>query len=200
MTQLQAGEVINAFVDKQDQHYLVNLEIQINAPQKAVYALITNYAHLDMLSDSIVSSEILQQITASRTQVKLVSKGCVLFMCQTVTQVQNVQELDNGYIHIDVDPSQSNVKLNTQLWQIEALDNNMTRIHYSADVVPDFWIPPLIGSWVFQNMLLEEVKTIIKNAEKWATLPLAPRYTTDKESSRFNDGPTTQILILKKEN
>jgi len=143
---VQAGEVIKAFVDKQDGHYLVDLVMQIDAPKGKVYQLITDYSHLAQLSESIQSSQIIKQAIAGTTQVKLVSEGCVLFFCQIITQVQNVHELGNGYIHINVEPTLSDLKLNTLLWHIEALDNNRTRIHYSADIVPDFWIPPLIGS------------------------------------------------------
>ncbi len=168
-SQVQAGEVIKAFVDKQDGHYLVDLVMQIDAPKGKVYQLITDYSHLAQLSESIQSSQIIKQAIAGTTQVKLVSESCVLFFCQIITQVQNVHELDNGYIHINVEPTLSDLKLNTQLWHIETLDNNRTHIRYSADIVPNFWIPPLIGSWIFQSRLLEEATNLIYNMEKIAT-------------------------------
>ncbi|MBN4080303.1 hypothetical protein JYT31_01425 [Beggiatoa alba] len=187
----QAGQVVKAFIDHQDEHYLVHLVMQVEAPQAKIYQLITDFAHLDRLSDSIRFSQILEQdksslppATRKYTQVKLVSEGCVLFICQTVTQVQNVYELDQSYITVDVEPALSNVKSNNQFWYIEAINANTTRIHYSADIVPDFWIPPIIGSWIFQARLLEEAKTIINNAEKLANPGLTTRYTVVHEDSQ----------------
>ena len=29
----------------------------------------------------------------------------------------------------------------------------MTRLRYQADLVPDFWIPPLIGPWAMKSQL-----------------------------------------------
>ncbi len=212
-TPLQAGQVLKAFVGQQDEHFLINLVMQIDAPKDKVYRLFTDYSQLEQLSDSIQSSQILKstELTASAgvIQVKLVSEGCVLFFCQTITQVQNVYELDNGYIHINVEPSLSNLKLNNQLWHIEATGKNQTRIHYSADIVPDFWIPPIIGDWIFQNKLLEEATHLINNTEKMAnmekSLPLIPqeqvRYTqeTDIQNPKIQNNTTAKHRLIEKE-
>ncbi|VAW97120.1 hypothetical protein MNBD_GAMMA23-1271 [hydrothermal vent metagenome] len=188
---IQAGQIIKAFVDQQGEHFLINLEMQLDAPKNIVYQLLTDYAHLHQLSDSIQSSKILHA-SPRTTKIKMVSEGCILFFCQTITQVQNVHELDNGYIHIHVEPALSNLKINTQLWHIEALDKNRTRVHYSADIVPDFWIPPLIGGWLFQTKLLEEATNLINNTEKIANpklaLPQIPpmqiRYTAEPDTQQ----------------
>ncbi len=182
-----SGQVVKSFVDQQGEHYLIDLQMQIEAPRDKVYALITDYAHLDRLSDSIQSSQILKRISARETQVKLVSEGCVLFFCQTVTQVQNVHELDNDYIHIMVEPTLSDVKLNNQLWRIEAIDSHRTRIYYSADIVPDFWIPPLIGSWIFQGKLLEEATELINNVEKMANPTLNPHTAAEQNNTEITE-------------
>lgn len=194
---LQAGQIIKAFVDQQDEHFLINLVMQIEAPKEKVYQLITDYAHLEQLSDSIKSSQILKQTTPTETQVKSVSEGCILFICQTITQVQYVHQLDNGYIHIEVEPTLSDLKLNNQLWHIEAIDNNRTLIHYSADIVPDFWIPPLIGGWLFQSKLLEEATNLINKVEKIAnptlTAPNQDLYTQDPDTQNPDiQNPETQ--------
>ncbi len=191
----QAGQVLKAFVDQQGEHFLIDLVMQVNAPRDKVYQLITDYAHLEQLSDSIQSSQILKSTelaaSAGVIQVKLVSEGCVLFFCQTVTQVQNVYELDNGYFHINVEPALSDLKLNNQLWHIEATGKNQTHIHYSADIVPNFWIPPFFGGWIFQNKLLKEATDLINNTEKMANaekaLPLIPQ-----EQVRYTQGTGIQ--------
>lgn len=163
----QAGNILKAFVDEQDGHYLIDLNIQISATKQRVIEVMTDYNQLQKLSSSIRSSQILEQRT-NYTKLKLVNEACVLFFCQTVNQVQHVQQLDNDYISINVEPLANNLKFSSQLWHFKAINANTTLIRYSADIEPDFWIPPLIGSWILQNRLIEEAKQIILNAEKLA--------------------------------
>jgi hypothetical protein len=56
------------------------------------------------------------------------------------------------------------------VWRIRA-QNDRTRVTYSADLVPDFWIPPLFGATIFKNQLLEEAHQVIENLERLANLP-----------------------------
>jgi hypothetical protein len=37
--------------------------------------------------------------------------------------------------------------------------------------VPDFWVPPLFGTSIFKNQLLEESRQVIDNLEQLANSP-----------------------------
>lgn len=163
-----AGQVIKAFIDEQDGHFLIDLIMQVNAPKQRILEVLTDYNHLEQLSETIISSEILEKKGAT-TKIKLINEGCIAFFCQTITQVQTVRLLGNNYISIDVEPLANNIKYSVQFWNFKAINTASTRIHYSADIQPDFWVPPLIGTWLFQSRLLEEATLIINNAEKLAT-------------------------------
>lgn len=179
---VQAGKILNVFVDEQNGHYLIKLSMQLKAPKQRVIEVMTNYNRLKRLSKTIVSSNIVEQRN-NYTKVKLVNEGCVLFICQTIIQLQNVVHLDNDYITVNVEPMDDNIKFGSQLWHFEAVDAGLTNVHYSADIVPDFWIPPLIGSWIFQNTLAEEATLMMNNAEKFANLEAAPGYTEQTETN-----------------
>ncbi len=166
-TSTQAGSIIKVFVGEQDGHFLIDLTMQVNAAKPQVIRVMTDYNQLTRLSDTIVSSEIMEQ-RGNYTRIKLVNEGCVLFICETITQIQNINKLDYDYISVNVEPLADNIKFSSQLWHFESLNTEITLIHYSADVVPDFWIPPVIGSWIVQKRLVEEVQLIINNAEKLA--------------------------------
>ena len=93
-----------------------------------------------------------------------------MFFCRDLVQVQDVSELPNGYILVTVVPEMSDFRYSRNMWRIRTL-NQQTRITYSSDLVPDFWIPPLIGTSLFKNQLLEEARLVINNLEQLANLP-----------------------------
>ena len=161
--------VEEAFVDEQDDHYLINLVMQVDTSKERLIQVLTNYAELNKLSESIVSSKIIENspdtTNTNLITVELVNEGCVLLFCKRITQKQIVNRLNSDYIIVNVEPSVDNIKYSTQYWHFKALSDNKTRIQYSADIEPDFWIPPLLGSWLFQNRLLQEATEIINNAE-----------------------------------
>jgi len=175
-TLVYSGEVVQAFVEEQNGHFLLDLIMQIDAPKNKVLVVMTRYDRLNELSNSIRSSEILEQ-KKNLTRVKIINEGCILFICQTITQIQNVQQLDKDYLSIEVEPLEDNIKSSSQYWHFNAIKENKTRIHYSADIEPDFWIPTLFGSWLFQSRLLKEATEMINKAEKLANRPATSGYT-----------------------
>jgi hypothetical protein len=94
----------------------------------------------------------------------------MLFFCRELVQVQDVTELNDGYILVTVVPEMSDFSYSRNMWRIRK-QNDDTRVTYSSDLVPSFWIPPLIGTSLFKHKLLEETRLLIENLERLANLP-----------------------------
>lgn len=166
---VDAGEVLDSHVGTHEGHYLLRIDMLIDADTERVRQLLTDYAHLDRLSQSITRSELLEN-NAPQYRVRVTTNGCVIFFCRELVQVQDVNELPNGYIIVTVLPEMSDFTYGKNVWRIRTL-NKQTRVTYSSDLVPDFWIPPLFGTAIFKNQLLEESRQIIENLERLANLP-----------------------------
>ena len=164
-----AGEVLDSHVGTHEGHYLLRIDMIIDADTERVRQLLTDYAHLDRLSQSITRSELLAS-NAPHFRVRVTTNGCVIFFCRELVQVQEVSELPNGYIIVTVLPEMSDFTYSKNVWRIRAL-NDRTRVTYSSDLVPDFWIPPLFGTAIFKNQLLEESRQVIENLERLANSP-----------------------------
>ena len=164
-----AGEVLDSHVGTHEGHYLLRIDMIIDADTDRVRQLLTDYAHLDRLSQSITRSELLES-NAPDFRVRVTTNGCVIFFCRELVQVQDVSELPNGYIIVTALPEMSDFTYSKNVWRIRAL-NDRTRVTYSSDLVPDFWIPPLFGTAIFKNQLLEESRQVIENLERLANLP-----------------------------
>lgn len=161
-----AGEVLNSYVNYADGHYLVRLEMKIEADQDTVYAILTDFNHLTQLNDTIKSSRLLES-DGQVHRVQIEAEACVWFFCQKIKQVQRVTELGKGYIKAATLPEESNMEYGRILWHIQQEDG-FTLIHYRADVVPGFFVPPLIGPYFMKTRLLEEAEKTIRGIERIA--------------------------------
>ncbi len=161
-----AGEVITSFVDEDDDHYIIRVDMRINAEIDDVYRHLTDLKNIHKLNDTIVSS-IVKYSKGKKHEVEVSTSGCVLFFCTEQVQYQRVTELDNGYIMIHLDPTKSDFVSGQILWQVFA-ENNQTRVVFAADFEPDFWIPPLIGPWILTDIFLKESQETINELEKLA--------------------------------
>jgi hypothetical protein len=155
-----AGELLESYINYEDDHYLLHLDMRVEAHVHDVYAVLIDFNNIKDVNDTIVSSKLLES-DGRVHRVQFESEGCVLFFCRTVKQLVTVTELGNGYIMSQTDPEQSDLSYGRTLWQVIDEGNDITRIKYNADYVPAFWIPPLIGPYIFQDRMLEEgLKTL----------------------------------------
>ena len=173
-----AGEVLSYHVDYIDNEYHLDISMLINASPKKVWHLLTNYKNLSQLSHAIHKSDVIKTDNKT-TRIKVISKGCLLVFCRTLTQVQDASELIIGkqnkrYLMINEVEGQSDFKSGYTLWQIVP-KKNMTHVAISARLNPDFWIPPLLGPWLFQKKLVEQTTQLIINLETLAQNELEPQ-------------------------
>ena len=165
--ELRAGEVLHSNVRRDGDDFLIQLEMQIDAPRQKVYQLLTDYDDLQKLSKTIVRSRVLSR-EGKQTRVEVITEGCVLFFCRRIKQIQTATEMDRGYLKLIDDPERSDFQSGRTLWHISAADNGLTRITLSADLQPRFWVPPIIGTSLFKHKLLKESKALINNLEQQA--------------------------------
>ena len=165
----QAGEVLHSHVDHDDGHYLLDMEMRIDAPLPRVREVLTDYAHITAINPTVVESTVLISAPPNY-RVRVITEGCVLFFCKRMTQFQQVTELASGYIVIVLDTTEGDFTYGRLLWHIQA-DGDQTRISFSGDLVPDFWVPPLIGPWLLSGVLEEETHKTVEGLERLASQP-----------------------------
>lgn len=165
----RAGEVLEAFVDNEGDHYILHLDMRIDGTSESVYAVLLDFENLHRINDSIKYSE-RRNSTGKVHLVYFSSEGCVLFFCRRVNQLVTVTELEQGYIMSVTDPAHSDLQYGRTLWQIID-EGETTRIKYNAEFVPDFWVPPLFGSYIFKKRMLKEGQKTVHGIERLITSP-----------------------------
>jgi hypothetical protein len=162
----QAGELLSAYVNFEDEHYLLHLDMRVKGKSDTIYAILTDYDHLSAVNDTIVSSKLLES-KGQQQRVQYESEGCVWIFCRRINQVVIVSELANGFILSETLPDQSDLSYGRTLWHIID-EGETTRLKYDADFVPDFWVPPLIGPMIFKKRILKEGQKTINGIESLA--------------------------------
>ena len=161
---LHAGELLSAYVDRRDDHYLLHLDMRIQGKYADVYKVLVDFNNIPLINDSIKSSKELEH-EGKVHRVHIVGEGCLWIFCRRIEQVQTVTEHADGYIVSVTDPALSDLRYGRALWHLVD-EGKTTRVEYNADFVPDFWVPPLIGPMLLKHRILEEGQKTINGIER----------------------------------
>jgi carbon monoxide dehydrogenase subunit G len=165
----QAAETVEVQVEREDGVYHIYFEILIDAPRDRVYEIMTDYANLQELSPGIVSSELLSGDAGGEARVDITLKPCVWVLCKTLRKVSTVTLNAYGAIVYTTVPESSDFKKGKeQVIVKESQIPGQTRVTYSARLVPDFFVPPLIGPWLMRKHIVQNLSVSNSRVEKLA--------------------------------
>ena len=160
------ADVIQSHVTYKNKRYIASIEMIIDAPGDDVYDIFTNFNDLAQLSDNITQSRLLSR-TAAVSVVEVKTHNCVLFFCKDLTQTQRVHELNDGKISVEDIKGKSDFIYAKTTWHIRQHDDE-TRVSFRTEMQPDFWLPPLLGPWLFKKRLIKETAAMLERIEELA--------------------------------
>lgn len=137
--------------------YEFKLSFLATASVVPVMDVLTDYEHLHTLNPSIQSSRLLVSDQPDIPRVEVISRNCMLFFCKTLTRVEDVYLVDKQSIKTMLLPEMSNFKEGEVLWTFTPEQAN-TRVTMQGYIVPDFWVPPLIGPHTIKKRLRYQLR------------------------------------------
>jgi len=153
-----ASEPLIIDVEYDNDIYTTSFSTTIHAPPDTVYRLLTSYDRLHSYSRLIYKSELL-----SNGHLLLKMKACFIFICFDKKQTLSLDISERAIVgHII--PQQSDFESGTVKWQLSDSNAN-SRIHFSSELTPDFWVPPFIGPFLIKNKLKNEAVYGIRQLE-----------------------------------
>jgi hypothetical protein len=153
---LNAGELTELQVTETGGVYHIRMVMVVHVPAKYVRGALTDYEHIYRLNPSIIESEILTSPEQGVVRVRTLMHGCVAFFCKDVGRVEDVRELVSGDLRAEIVPELSNLRSGHANWKIQPLGER-AQVTYQADMEPDFFIPPLIGSFFVKQKMRKEI-------------------------------------------
>lgn len=171
-TAATAQEIRKLGVTRHGDDYRLTAELVVARPREEVYALLTDYAHWTDLSSSIRESTVLKSFGDRRHHVRTVSRACAFIFCGTVMQVQLVTEKPQREITARTLATQSNLRHGWMQWLLKKEGDGHTRLDVTLEMTPGFWVPPLLGPWMVERTLRDQMDELAAALER---RPLAAR-------------------------
>ena len=162
-----AADIQHLEATHDDDRYKLTFEVVLNAERDKVWNIMTDYNRLTRVSKVIVESRILKKEDENRHRVGVTLHACVLIFCKTMKKVVDIQAWPQNDIVVIDDPALSDFSYSVERWRVVA-EGAKTRLYYSAEMVPDFFIPPLIGPWLMKSFLQKEIKATAIQVEALA--------------------------------
>ncbi len=147
--------------------YTVSFEVVLAADRDKVWRIMTDYKQLPRVSKTIVESRVLKQEDSHHHRVGLTLQGCLLFFCKTIKRVLNIEARPQQEILMTEDPAHSDFRYAVERWRMAA-EGSGTRLNYSAELEPNFFIPPLIGPVAVKYFLRQEIRITALEVEALA--------------------------------
>jgi len=168
---LLCAEINFVEIKKENNRYNMHINATVNAGVDNVIRIITDYENLPLINPYLKESKLLDKPENERTTVSMLTETCVLFLCFNIRHVQTFHFIENGILFSRIIPEGSDFHAGWMRWEIKAMDSNkkspVTQLILEIEMVPDFFVPPLIGSYQIKKIMLEMTRaTIIKLEEK----------------------------------
>jgi len=164
----RAFDFTEAEITEENGVFHIKVSAFIDAPPDYIRYVLADSAHIYRLSPSIIESEVLPSSTADEQQVRTKLLCCTSVFCREVERVDIVRMLKSGDFEAEIIPNLSEFKSGKARWEITPVDD-ASHVVYEAYLEPDFFIPPVLGTHLVKQHLLEEFTTTFIRIERIAS-------------------------------
>lgn len=151
-----------------DPGYEVDVEVLVDAPPDAVFAVITDYENLNRLDPRIESSRVLEKVDAGGLLVSVRLRGCVVFFCRTLEKVESIEEVKGKRVTTHLVPERSDFTHVFQEWQLKEVAANRTMLSYRLEMELKEPIPRLLRNGAMKRTLRKATLDTMENVERLA--------------------------------
>jgi hypothetical protein len=159
------AEVRNIEVSEHHGRYTVSFEALVNVPVDRALHLMLTPDLWPQLTPIITDAKVLARDTSGPRRVQVTFHDCVLIFCKTLRKTEDVTIGSDGRIESLAIPAESDFSYASEDWQIVAEDGG-TRIRYRSEMVPGFFVPPLIGPYILKSRMRAQLIQTATNLEK----------------------------------
>jgi len=147
--------------------YTVEFEVVLDAPRDKVWAIMTDYEHLGRTSKVIIESKVITPLTDNHQRISVTFDACVFIFCKKARRTLDVELKPSSEILVKEVPAQSDFRSGREHWLVGS-EASKTRLRYTAELEPGFFVPPLIGPMVVKYFLQREIKLTALAVEELA--------------------------------
>ena len=165
-----AAEIQSLEVTRSGARYHVEMEVKLQALSAASYSVFVMPGNLPKINPAVRQVQVIAQEAHDLARIYTELRVCALLYCKTLHQMQDMRYTprpDGGDLHADVLPARSDFSYGRADWQFRPAGVT-THLHFSAELEPAFWVPPLVGPWLVERSLREEAERTSAGIERLA--------------------------------
>ncbi|MCW8830878.1 MAG: hypothetical protein OQK32_05065, partial [Gammaproteobacteria bacterium] len=129
---------------EKDGVFYVSAIAEIAATEEYVWQVLTDYANIDRLSNSVIESKVLESSDDGKMKIQSRSVYCIMIFCREVLRVDEISVSGSGDLQAVILPEQSDFISGKAVWKIASMGQS-TRLSYIASIEPDFFVPLFLG-------------------------------------------------------
>ncbi|MGH8540531.1 MAG: SRPBCC family protein [Stenotrophobium sp.] len=167
---VSAAEVQSVEVHRDGKRYHIDMQTRLDAEPARAYAVFSDWRRLPEINRSVRSAQVLAENADGTIRLATEVHFCVAIFCRELRQVQDMHSLRNDAtlaITANVLPALSDLRYGKAAWTMTPCAGE-TCLHFSADLEPDFWVPPLIGPWLIERKLRSQAVATSEGIERLA--------------------------------
>ncbi|MGA7538308.1 MAG: SRPBCC family protein [Steroidobacteraceae bacterium] len=157
----QAAQVLGVHVAREGERFLIDMRISIAAPPSAVFRALQDYSAMTRYNHDLRAVRVQPTTVPGRVRLLTTIHACVLIFCRTMRQEEIMVATTNaqgGVLEAKLLAQGGDFKAGRGRWTVAPCpsDRTMTCMIARIELVPAFWVPPVIGPWVIRSKMEEE--------------------------------------------
>lgn len=147
-----AAEMRSVNVQYDDGRYSLVSVAWFDAGIDETFDVFRTWDYSTQFSSAVVEARDLDPDSSGRPGYYVVNRGCILFFCKSMKRQGYIEVKHNRDLRAVADPRVSDFRLFEEVWEFVE-EGGGTRVRYSLQMEPDFWVPPAIGPYLIKRKL-----------------------------------------------
>jgi hypothetical protein len=170
--QAYAAQVFGVQVTRDGARFLIQMHLVIDAPAPAVFLALRDYAAMPRYNSDLRAVRVEPTAEPNRVQLFAIIDTCVLFFCKAIHQEQVMTATSNasgGILQAELVSRGGDFKGQGR-WTVKPCrsDRSPSCVDVGIELVPVFWMPPVIGPWLIRRKMSEEAQRSAAGLEQLA--------------------------------
>lgn len=160
--QAYAAQVLDAEVTRDGARFLIRMHVAIDAAPSDVFRALRDYSDMPRYNPDLIAVRV--QPTSQPNSVRLFTTvhTCVLLFCKTMQQQQlmtAVADASGGVLEAEL-VAEPGAFQGAARWNVYRCHDRRLRacIDMHMELVPLFWLPPVLGPWLIRSKMYEEAQ------------------------------------------
>ena len=164
---LRSADLRDVNVELEDARYRLTSETYFEVSREALYALLTDFEKFEKFTSAIVESRNTEPDEKGRPGFYARMEGCVLLFCKSFIRTGYLTLSPIAEIVAVTIPEESDFVFSRERWRLTE-EGNGTVMNYEFEMIPAFWVPPVIGPFYIQRALRNGAERAVDRIEALA--------------------------------